>query len=577
MSWGAPWVLLGLLLPLGLAGGLAVRRRRRDAGLPPTLLRLSLSGRQLRPGDARAARMPWLLLLALALGLVALARPRWGEPRDFAVEQAREVMIALDLSRSMLVDDVAGASRLDRARELLRGLLDRLQGERVGLIVFAGTAYVQVPLSSDYRIIREFLPLLEPGYVPRGGSDYAGMLKAAREGFTPDPETDRYLVVLSDGESTTEGWREQVGDLARRQVRVLAFGLGSEKGGLVPAHGEAEDEPAVISRFQPSTLRALVASTEGVYEHVGPATDLGTVLAATVEQGRKGRYERLLGEARPERFAWFLAPALLCALLGLWREIAVRPRLRRTLQVAGAAVLAVAFAGPVRGHDERGDDKIAFSVSVESTAAQRLLDLVEHLARRGYDAADVRLMVEETINYGIEAQTRHLLLQPGAINDAIAATHEGERVAPQAANWGYLRAQLQKILEPPAAAAGDPKQKPEIEAMDEEDKPPDLGGRSTQQPTADGGGRGGAGQTDASLGDLAKGAARVAKQSTLPPVNLKPQTGQPAYETETGPLNSSRALAIRSWREAIRDDSPGRVHQALQGKAGAKPEGGRDY
>jgi Ca-activated chloride channel family protein len=588
MSWGAPWILLGLLLPLCAAGWLWRRRRQAKADGALALLRVNVSGRRLDLGRAAAARAPWLLLLALSLGIVALARPRWGAPRSFAFEQAREVMIALDLSRSMLVEDTPG-TRLARAQELMRGLLDRLQGERVGLIVFAGTAYVQVPLSSDYQVVREFLPLLEPDYMPQGGSDYAGMLKAAREGFSQDKETDRYLLVLSDGESTTDGWRDQLGELTKRDVRVLAFALGSEAGGLVPAKDGQEDAPVVFSKLKPATLRALAAGTGGLYEQVSAQTDLGALLAVTVEQGRKGRYERKLGEARPERFQWLLVPAAFCALAGLWREIAVRPRLRQALPVvpagvARAALWLVAAAGVVggvvtgRAHDEHGDEKVSFTVAVEGTAAQRLLALVEHLARNGYDTGDVRLMAEETINYGIEAQTRGLLLQPGAIHDAIRATADAKRLDPAAANWDYLQARLAKLLEPPADAAGsEAVKKDDLEAMDEEDKPLDTAGRATQQMTSDGGGRGGPGKSDATLGELKKGITQSGKKPDVKPVVIRPQTGTPAYEAEQGPVNSVRSLSLRSWREAIKDDSPGKVHQALQGKSGTKAEGDRDY
>lgn len=579
MTWGSPGVLLGLLLPLAAAIVLARRRPARDAG--GALLRVGVAGRTVAPLPGGRPRRPWLLVLALALAVLGLARPRWGQPRPFAFEQAREVLIAVDLSRSMLVEDADG-SRLERARKLVATLLERLPGERVGLIVFAGTAYVQVPLSSDYQIIREFLPLLEPAYMPQGGSDYTGMLRAAAEGFSRQPETDRYLMVLSDGESTTEGWREQLAGLGRAGVRVLAFAIGSEAGGLVPAKGEDEAEPAVISRLQPATLRALAAGSGGTYTPVTADTDPGAVLAATVEQGRRGRYERKLGEARPERYAWFLVPALLCVCGGLGWEVPVRPRLRKLLQagrapaVAGLVALA-ALPPPARGHDDHPGEAVAFTIAVDSTAAQRLLALVEHLSRSGYDAADVRLMAEETLNYGIEARTRHLTLQPGAIRDAIAATLEAERRQPQFANWGYLRARLEELLQPPPEAEAAARKKNAVEARDEEDKPPEIGGRSPQPMTSDGGGQGGPGRSDATMGELGRGLRRAERKPDVAPVRFRPAPERPAYEAESGPVNSVRALAVRSWREAIKDDKPGSVHQALQGKVIGQPAGGRDY
>ncbi|MBE2215942.1 MAG: VWA domain-containing protein, partial [Opitutaceae bacterium] len=152
MSFGTPVVLWGLLGPflgaLTLAV-LAVLRRHRAWTRWPGITRVVAIGAHVRPVTVgRGTRRPWLLLLALALALVALARPRWGVIEEPVVQKSREVMIALDLSRSMLVQDVP-PSRLERSRLLVRSLLDGLRGERVGLIVFSGTAFVQVPMSSD--------------------------------------------------------------------------------------------------------------------------------------------------------------------------------------------------------------------------------------------------------------------------------------------------------------------------------------------------------------------------------------------------------------------------------------------
>ena len=146
-----------------------------------------------------------LVLAAIALAIIALAQPRWGERSEDRDIHTREVLIALDLSRSMLAAD-ATPSRLERAKEITAQLLDALKGESVGLVVFAGTSFVQVPLSSDYQIIREFMPSLTPDYMPQGGSDYKGMLESALEGFGDSPDSDRYLFVLSDGMNSRMSW-----------------------------------------------------------------------------------------------------------------------------------------------------------------------------------------------------------------------------------------------------------------------------------------------------------------------------------------------------------------------------------
>src|SRR5690606_28077783 len=112
-------------------------------------------------------RVRWRLWLGCILAIGAFARPQWGRVDEPVFEQAREILIAVDLSRSMLAPDVT-PTRLDRAKLLITSLLERLAGERVGLVVFSGTAFLQSPLSADYEILREFLPSLTPDYLPQG-------------------------------------------------------------------------------------------------------------------------------------------------------------------------------------------------------------------------------------------------------------------------------------------------------------------------------------------------------------------------------------------------------------------------
>ncbi|HWW79838.1 MAG TPA: VWA domain-containing protein, partial [Steroidobacteraceae bacterium] len=221
MSWGNPVILLALLLP-ALGIWMLRRLRRQVRPLWPAMKRVAIRGDRLRPALAGKVAPAFFIMAAIACAIVALARPRWGEDTQVSFSQTREVIIALDLSRSMWTEDV-GSSRLDLAKQTAGTLLDALKGESVGLLVFAGTAFVQVPLSPDYQIIREFMPSLDPDYMPQGGSDYQKMLEAALEGFGERRDRDRYLIVLSDGESSTQGWQNRLVDLAKRDIHVVGI------------------------------------------------------------------------------------------------------------------------------------------------------------------------------------------------------------------------------------------------------------------------------------------------------------------------------------------------------------------
>ncbi|MGH8017512.1 MAG: VWA domain-containing protein [Opitutaceae bacterium] len=339
MNWAdAHWLRLLLLPGAGalLLIAMKIARRRETAIRWPGIKRVVAAGAHVLSVSAgRSLRRPWLLLAACACVVVALARPRWGEIEKPVYQQAREVMIALDLSRSMLVQDVA-PNRLSRAKLLVQSLLDGLRGERVGLIVFAGTAFVQVPLSADYQILHEFLPELKPGYMPQGGTDYAGMLSAATGGFSDTANTDRYLIILSDGGALDEVWKQQLPDLEKRGVRVIALGAGTPEGGFIPdeREGFVKDQrgAVVLSRLESGTLRQLARETGGAYRDASTWVDLAALLQETVELGRRGDFTEEKSVEHIERFQWFLAPAALLAALGLWREIAVRPQARNVTQ-----------------------------------------------------------------------------------------------------------------------------------------------------------------------------------------------------------------------------------------------------
>ena len=228
--------LLWLLVPVVvLAVGDAIRRGNGESARHwPKILRAWAGARHAAVGDDhRQTRGRLLLWLGLALGVVALARPQWGRVEEPVFDQSREIVIALDLSRSMLAPDVR-PSRLERARLLIQGLLDGLRGERVGLVVFAGTAFLQVPLSADYEVLNEFLPSLNPAFMPVVGTDYEAMLRAVLDAFSASGTADRYLIILSDGESQTDAWRDLVDNLRTKNIRVIGLGVGTTQGAFIP-------------------------------------------------------------------------------------------------------------------------------------------------------------------------------------------------------------------------------------------------------------------------------------------------------------------------------------------------------
>lgn len=602
MSFGNPWYLPALLLPI--LGVLALRRftAGKASHRWPAMTRVAIAGDRLRAVRRGAGRMPLLVLAAIALAILALAKPRWGERSEDLYVHTREVMIALDLSRSMLAEDAA-PSRLERAREITGQLLDALKGESVGLVVFAGTSFVQVPLSADYQIIREFLPSLTPDYMPQGGSDYKGMLEAALEGFGEGTDSDRYLFVLSDGESSTEGWEERLDALDARQVHVVALGLGTDKGAFIPdgygGYLQDQDGGTINSKLMPATLQALANRSNGQYLEavaLGDAADVQDLVKRTVDTGRKGRQDLEASTVQQERFQWLLLPAVLLALAGLWREFQQRPQPRDIRQrpaamasapgAAGAApktarrpgalaaclalFLVLAFAPAVRAHF---DSEAEFDVRQEFTTnpTERLRAIARHLGEFGYDAFDLRLMVEATIRYGIDQQREKLPVSTGAIRDAIDASFQGERLNRSLVNWSYYRAQLGDMLAKNGEAGqGDEENASKKELLDEEDNPPMVTGEGNQSFASDSFGQGSATKTDATLGEMEppKDIQRPRRRDK-PPVPKNVRAAAAARNVSgAGPDDAVLQLQQQRLAEIGRNDSPGRVHQLLAEMSG---------
>ena len=334
VRWEEPQVLL--LVPLvPLASWLIFRGKAGQSGVLklPKVMRRWAGARAVvdRPGATRRRGGFWLAA-GVMLALMALARPQYGQLEETVFDQSREVLLALDLSASMLADDVK-PTRLERAKLLIGNLLDELKGERVGLAVFAGTSFLQVPLSSDYEVLRDILPGLDPSYLPQAGTDYTGMLRVAAEAFGQSTAADRFLIILSDGEAHDPGWKTALEELKKKKVKIIALGIGTAAGSLLPDSqgGVIKDArgAAVLTKLEPATLEALAAETGGVYREASNWVDLQELLSETIEQGKSGEFSKTREARQAERFQWVLAPAVFLLALSLALEMPVLPTRRR--------------------------------------------------------------------------------------------------------------------------------------------------------------------------------------------------------------------------------------------------------
>ncbi|PWU06594.1 MAG: hypothetical protein C5B47_07400, partial [Verrucomicrobia bacterium] len=273
-----------------------------------------------------------IFLAGIALLLATLARPQLGVISTQTTRLGRDVILAVDTSRSMLATDYA-PSRLERAKLFGQDLMNLFQGDRLGLIAFAGTAFLQAPLTTDYSAVLNNLKELDTNTIPRGGTDISSAIRAAEEAFGHAEGTFRALVLVSDGEDLEENAVQEAKKAADQGIRIFTVGVGSSTGSLLPILTEegqqnfvrdSNDKP-VISRLDESRLKEIAKVTGGFYSHLSPSTAQEIfqrgILPLTERQG-----QTFTSRQPVERFEWTLVPAIF--LFVVWWLIGERRRRR---------------------------------------------------------------------------------------------------------------------------------------------------------------------------------------------------------------------------------------------------------
>ncbi len=648
MNFHWPLILWLLALPaLWLAIDLARLRRHKSttAASPSKIIQAEATRSSLRlsPFPLHSSLFPkprWRFCLGLACAIVALARPQWGRLEEPVFDQSREILIALDLSRSMTAPDVK-PNRLDRAKLLITSLLERLQGERVGLVVFAGTSFLQSPLSSDYEILRDFLPSLNPDFLPQGGSNYKALLETSLESFGTEAAADRFLIILSDGEATDDNWKSLAADLKKKSIRVLGLGIGTPEGAMLPDGSGAfiKDErgAVVLSKLEPRTLQELAETTNGLYTDASSWVDLAQLINSTVETGRKGAFLERSRVRLAERFQWVLAPALLLFAWSYWREFPVRPRPRdihlktkttphsppaqpeapRTTATTAALVALLCFLSPFTLHPSLfGADAASAPADPAIAIAAPLSTLVGTLASRETLAPrDCAQIATTTITYGERLQSAKHPVPEGPIRDALLAVDQGESTDAKAADWPDLRAKLKKFLEKPEDQQKQDDEKKQDEKKDQQDKQDkqdskDQSGqpdekseqdKKDQQQKSDSQKSQDSSQSpqnqqqpqDSKPGEKSSEPPKdqpsaFGKMDEKPPAEKTPQeVPQPSEETQkvggtpenqsTVPVDPSLSVPLQKLDQVRTLDSPGRLFQLMQDPKARPPKTGKDW
>lgn len=277
-----------------------------------------------------------LTVTGLSCAILALGGPQFGARLEMAERRGVDVMVCLDVSRSMLAEDVR-PSRLERARYQIGELLDRLEGDRVGLILFAGKAFVQCPLTLDYGALRMLLTSVDAGSIPSQGTALAQAVSLARSCFEEGDRQYKAIVLLSDGE-------EHVGDAVREAeaagaegVRIYAIGVGTPEGELIPEVGRPgdyhkdADGQYVKTRLGEKVLRDMALAANGAYARTSlSGREIGAIQDAIANMEQKD-----VGAERVTRYQERYQIPLALAILLLAAEFLLSDRVQRSREWRG--------------------------------------------------------------------------------------------------------------------------------------------------------------------------------------------------------------------------------------------------
>ena len=304
------YLLLLLLIPfffLGMGLWLWGRRRRLRRFGDEALVN------ELMPSWSRGKLWVRTVLLSLAFFffVIGLSRPQIGAKlKDHKIKGA-EIMIVLDVSNSMLAQDYS-PDRLERAKLAISRITDKLKDDRIGLIVFAGTSFVQLPITSDYVSAKMFLNSISTESIPIQGTAIGDAISTAVRGFSAQSEHSRAIIVITDGENHEDDAVAAAKQAAEAGIKVYTIGVGSADGQPIPMNGELlkdKDGNIVVTRLDEETLRKVASAGGGAYVHAGTDEFGLTPIISDIRKMEDEEYNSVVFEEYNEQFMYFLGIA----------------------------------------------------------------------------------------------------------------------------------------------------------------------------------------------------------------------------------------------------------------------------
>jgi Ca-activated chloride channel family protein len=335
MTFANPIFLYSLiiLLPALLLFFIWANRRREAAltrlGNPALVQRLSATVNW--PGR-RWQNILWFVTLIMLM--VALARPQWGVETHEVKQQGIEVMVALDVSKSMLAQDIK-PDRLSRAKMEIADLMNRLGGDEVGLVLFSGASFIQFPLTSDYATARTFLDSARPEVISKPGTAIGEAIRTATAGFDNNRPSQKVIVLITDGEDHAEDTLAVAQEAAERGVLLYTIGFGSPQGEPIPEYNAAgevvgfkrdQQGEVIISKLDEATLQQVAEIGHGRYFQASADGSELDALVSELNTLQKAEVATQLESWGIERFQNFLLVALIALVVSELIPDRLRPK-----------------------------------------------------------------------------------------------------------------------------------------------------------------------------------------------------------------------------------------------------------
>lgn len=264
----------------------------------------------------------FLLLLALAFVMVGMANPQIGTKYEEVKREGFELMICLDVSNSMLAEDLT-PNRLERAKQAISRLIDRLKNDKIGVVVFAGEAYIQLPLTVDHSAAKLFLRSIDTDIVPTQGTAIGKSIDLALSSFSANSKANRSIIIITDGENHEDDALEQAAAAAEQGIKVHTIGIGSTDGTPIPIYqrgqmiGYRKDRSGntVVTKLNETMLQQIAASGEGTYVRANNSRTGLNVLMDELEGMQREEFDSKMFTSYEDRFQYFFAVALVLLLL----------------------------------------------------------------------------------------------------------------------------------------------------------------------------------------------------------------------------------------------------------------------